>query len=180
MIERLDTDIEEMNRLVGDMLELARGLGRETPADIDVAELLDALAQPAREAGMNVEVAAERCVVSVAPMALRRLLGNLLSNAQRYWRRRSGGTVFGPVRIRRPDRRPGPRSRDSGGPDRSGIPTVPSRGCRRAIPGTGGSGLGLAIVRQLAQANGWTVSLENRAGGGLAAWVTLPTVPRPT
>ena len=47
-------------------------------------------------------------------------------------------------------------------------------------PGTGGSGLGLAIVRQLAQANGWTVSLENRAGGGLAAWVTLPDGVQPS
>ena len=46
--------------------------------------------------------------------------------------------------------------------------------------GTGGSGLGLAIVRQLAQANGWTVSLENRAGGGLAAWVTLPDGVQPS
>jgi two-component system osmolarity sensor histidine kinase EnvZ len=46
--------------------------------------------------------------------------------------------------------------------------------------GTGGSGLGLAIVRQLAQANGWTVSLENRPGGGLAAWVTLPDGVQPS
>ena len=41
-------------------------------------------------------------------------------------------------------------------------------------PDAGGSGLGLAIVRQLAQSNGWTVALENRADGGLAAWVTVP------
>jgi signal transduction histidine kinase len=35
-------------------------------------------------------------------------------------------------------------------------------------------------VRQLAQANGWTVSLENRDGGGLAAWVTLPDDVQPS
>jgi two-component system osmolarity sensor histidine kinase EnvZ len=40
--------------------------------------------------------------------------------------------------------------------------------------GTGGSGLGLAIVRQLAQANAWTVTLENRPDGGLAAWLLVP------
>jgi len=45
-------------------------------------------------------------------------------------------------------------------------------------PVTGGAGLGLAIVRQLAQSNGWAVSLENRPGGGLAAWVVLPESPR--
>jgi two-component system osmolarity sensor histidine kinase EnvZ len=39
---------------------------------------------------------------------------------------------------------------------------------------TGGSGLGLAIVRQLATAQGWDVSLQDRAGGGLEAWLTVP------
>ncbi|RPH61265.1 MAG: hypothetical protein EHM83_13220, partial [Burkholderiales bacterium] len=39
---------------------------------------------------------------------------------------------------------------------------------------TGGSGLGLAIVRQLASANGWTVDLTPREGGGTAACVRVP------
>jgi two-component system osmolarity sensor histidine kinase EnvZ len=39
---------------------------------------------------------------------------------------------------------------------------------------TGGSGLGLAIVRQIASANGWTVELRPREGGGTAACVRLP------
>ncbi|HEX5697896.1 MAG TPA: ATP-binding protein, partial [Rhodoferax sp.] len=42
-------------------------------------------------------------------------------------------------------------------------------------PSTGGFGLGLAIVQQLAHANGWIVRLEARDGGGLAAWVELPS-----
>jgi two-component system osmolarity sensor histidine kinase EnvZ len=41
-------------------------------------------------------------------------------------------------------------------------------------PATGGSGLGLAIVRQLVQANGWHIWLENRPEGGLAAWISVP------
>jgi len=40
---------------------------------------------------------------------------------------------------------------------------------------TGGFGLGLAIVQQLAHANGWVVRLQARDGGGLAAWVELPS-----
>ena len=39
---------------------------------------------------------------------------------------------------------------------------------------TGGSGLGLAIVRQLADANGWTVQLLDRDGGGTCAKLTIP------
>jgi len=41
-------------------------------------------------------------------------------------------------------------------------------------PAKGGAGLGLAIVRQLAEANAWTVELRARPGGGLEAWLTLP------
>jgi two-component system osmolarity sensor histidine kinase EnvZ len=42
---------------------------------------------------------------------------------------------------------------------------------------TGGSGLGLAIVKQLATAQGWQVTLQARAGGGLAAWLEVPLQP---
>jgi two-component system osmolarity sensor histidine kinase EnvZ len=101
------------------------------------------------------------------------LLGNLLSNAQRY-----GGA--GTVEL---------RARRDGGAVRIGVldvgPGIPPDQLEAVFRpfhrvessrsrGTGGSGLGLAIVRQLAQANGWTVSLENRLDGGLAAWLTLP------
>ena len=39
---------------------------------------------------------------------------------------------------------------------------------------TGGTGLGLAIVRQLAETNGWKVSLMNRVSGGLEAALEIP------
>jgi len=41
-------------------------------------------------------------------------------------------------------------------------------------PASGGAGLGLAIVRQLVQVNDWHIWLENRRGGGLAAWISVP------
>ena len=172
-IERLDRDIEEMNRLVGDMLELARGLGREAPREVDVQALLEQLATQAREAGVDVTVSAAQCTVSAAPQALRRLLGNLLSNAQRYGggrpvelvaRRESDGVRIGVL-----DRGPGIP------PDQVEAVFRPFHRVEASrSPGTGGAGLGLAIVRQLAQANGWSVELENRAEGGLAAWVVMP------
>jgi len=179
LIERLELDIEEMNRLVGEMLELARGLGREVSREVDVAELLELLAERAREAGVSVTVAAEPCSVTAAPMALRRVLGNLLSNAQRY-----GGASAVELVAQRDERavRIGVLDRGPGIPhDQLEAVFRPFHRVESSRSrGTGGSGLGLAIVRQLAQANGWTVSLENRAGGGLAAWVTLPGEVQPS
>ncbi len=173
LIERLDRDIEEMNRLVGGMLELARGLGREVPRDVDVQVLLEGLASQAREAGADVVVNAEECTTSAAPMALRRLLANLLSNAQRYGGNRTVELVARreaeSIRIGVLDRGPGIP------PDQIEAVFRPFHRVEASrSPGTGGSGLGLAIVRQLAQANGWSVELENRTDGGLAAWVTVP------
>lgn len=173
LLERLDRDVEEMNRLVGEMLDLARGLGREKPAVVDVQGLLEELARRARESGTAVEISGEPCVASAAPMALRRLVGNLLANAQRHCSglpieldARSVGTA---VRIGVLDRGPGIPAEQLEAVFRPFHRVDASRD-----PRTGGAGLGLAIVRQLAQANGWTVSLENREGGGLAAWLTLP------
>ena len=172
LIERLDQDVEEMNRLVGNMLDLARGLGREEPGEIEVDALLEELATRARETGAQVSVKAEPCSAFGPPHALRRLLGNLVANAQRY----GGGQPIelharleqGGVRIGVLDRGPGIPPTHLEAVFRPFHRVEPSRN-----PGTGGAGLGLAIVRQLAQANGWTVTLENRPGGGLAAWVQV-------
>ena len=171
-IERLERDIEEMTRLVGDVLELARGLGQEAAVPVDVAGLLRELAEPARAEGAQIEVQCPDLLLNTAPASLRRVLGNLLDNALRY-----GGD--GPVQL---------RVEAVGGGWRIGVldrgPGIPADQMEAVFrpfhrvetsrsPTTGGSGLGLAIVRQLAQANGLQVWLENRPDGGLAAWVGL-------
>jgi two-component system osmolarity sensor histidine kinase EnvZ len=169
---RLDMDIGEMDRLVGELLELARGLGREAPTSVVLAQLLQELAERAREAGAEVLVRCPNMKLEAPRAALRRVVGNLVANAQRY--------APGPVEIR-------VEERDGAcvigvldqGP---GIPVDQLEAAFRPFhrvessrsPVTGGAGLGLAIVRQLAQANGWRVWLENRPGGGLAAWVSVP------
>lgn len=173
-IERLETDVDEMNRLVGNVLDLARGLGSEAASSVDLRALLEDLADRAWEAGAEVDVRCPDLRISAPPAALRRVLGNLLANAQRY-------AGDGPVELRA-------ESREGacliGALDRGpGIPEEQIEAVFRPFhrvdssrsPVTGGSGLGLAIVRQLAQANGWQVWLENRFDGGLAAWVRVPT-----
>lgn len=175
-IARLDTDIGEMNRLVGELLELARGLGREVTQSVDLAGLLEELAGRARETGTAVSVRCPDMLLDAPPAALHRALANLLANAQRY----GGGLAVelraeageGICRIGVLDRGPGIPEDQMEAVFRPFHRVESSRS-----PTTGGAGLGLAIVRQLAQANGWRVSLENRPEGGLAAWIEIPYRP---
>jgi two-component system osmolarity sensor histidine kinase EnvZ len=171
-IERLDADLEEMNQLVADVLDLARGLGREATVSLDVKDLLEDLADRAWETGSEVAVTCPELHVDAPPAALRRVLGNLLANAQR-------NANAGPVELRA---EPLPDGCRIGVLDRGpGIPADQLEAVFRPFyrvdasrdPTTGGTGLGLAIVRQLAQANGWKIALENQVGGGLAAWVQI-------
>ena len=172
-IARLDQDVEEMNTLVRDMLNLARGLGQEAATTVDLTTLLNELAEQAREMGTQVTVRAPLLQLQLAPAALRRVLDNFLTNAQRY-----AGKSGIELRVEANEGVCRIGVLDSG----PGIPADQLEAVFRPFhrvessrnPATGGTGLGLAIVRQLAQANGWRVWLENRPEGGLAAWISLP------
>jgi two-component system osmolarity sensor histidine kinase EnvZ len=108
---------------------------------------------------------------TVRPMAVRRLITNLVDNAIRY-----GGAD---VRLR-----VAPATRvvvvevlDRG----PGIPAdeverlkQPFTRLETARSGKGGSGLGLAIVDRIARMHGGSFDLLPRDGGGLVARVTFP------
>jgi len=171
-IERLDKDIEEMDRLVADVLTLARGLSHGAPEPVELPVLLQEIAEAARAAGADVRLRCPPVTLQLPLEPVRRVLANLLDNALRY-------AGEHPVEL---------RAECADGGCRLGVldlgPGIPEaeldavfgpfhRVEHSRSPVTGGTGLGLAIVRQLAQANGWRVWLENRPGGGLAAWVQL-------
>ena len=172
-IERLDKDIGEMDQLVGDVLMLARGLSQETPEPVELSALLKELAAAARTTGAEVQVRCPSIEIKTAVAALRRVLSNLLDNAQRY-------AGIHPIEL---------QAECAGEHCRIGIldlgPGIPAAELQAVFrpfhrveqsrsPSTGGTGLGLAIVKQLAQAQGWRVWLENRPDAGLVAWVELP------
>ena len=172
LLDRLERDMELMNQLIGNVLDLARGLEHEPATPVDMAALLHELAAEHATAASPVQVRCEPCVRPVPAIALRRALGNLLQNALRY-------APSGPVelvceqdgaycRVGVLDRGPGIPADQVEAMFQPFQRLEPSRS-----PKTGGSGLGLAIVRELAQANGWRVSLGERAGGGMEAWVVL-------
>lgn len=116
-----------------------------------------------------------RCDVATvwaAPLALRRILSNLIQNAQRY----AAGhpvtlvseTGLQGTRIGVLDQGPGIPVAEL---DRMQLPFQRLEASRSQD--TGGFGLGLAIVRELAKANGWQVHWISPPEGGLQAWITL-------
>lgn len=174
LVARMERDLDEMNRLITDMLAFARALKVEERMEVDLVPLLDDLARQASELG-PVEWRADipALPVQAHANALQRILANLLENGRRY-----GGD--GPLTLTLEH---GPEQARIGVHDRGpGIPAHEREAVFRPFYRLetsrnregGGSGLGLAIVRQLADAYGWRVELADRKGGGLSAWVVLP------
>jgi len=175
-----------LDRLVGDMLDLARIEGhalelRLEPTDIGAAaeaaaERLRRL-RPGRSVGVTVEAGS---VEGVADWdRLGQVLDNLLVNADRY---APDGT---PIEIH-----VAPGSRETvvtrvidHGP---GVPAamrdrIFDRFVRDEASGSEGTGLGLAIVRGLVEAHAGRVWLDDpEAGGGAVVAFTLPAAPAET
>ncbi|HEX3883632.1 MAG TPA: ATP-binding protein [Stellaceae bacterium] len=168
----LKSDVIEMEGLIDIYLDFARGEGTETPVETDIALLLDDIAAASRRDGTALSLTApEELLVPVRPDALRRCLGNLIGNAQRYgshvWL--TGRATEDGVDIVIDDDGPGIPAEDR---ERVFQPFVRLDASRN--PATGGIGLGLAIARDVARTHGGDVRLETSPQGGLRARVHLP------
>lgn len=174
LLARLRHDVEEMNQLIGEFLVLSRDLQKGPPQLLELGTLLDELADNARQGGAGLEwLARERLSVMADPLALRRVLTNLIGNALRYG---DGKPVQ--LALASADKHAVIGILDRG-------PGIPPQELENVFhpfyrletsrsTSTGGSGLGLAIARQLADANGWKIELLPRTGGGTEARVTIP------
>ena len=168
-IDRAVADLADMNTLITGYLELARTTRAEAKVRFDLADLLD---EVAADAGLSWPGAAP-CEIGAGRLALRQIVSNLVQNAQRY----GGGTPV-ELALECADKLARVIVRDAG----AGIPDDQLEKVfgpfyrleKSRSQSTGGTGLGLAIVRQLAETNGWKVSLTNRATGGLDAVLEIP------
>lgn len=178
LIARLEKDIEEMDRLIGHVLNLARGIERETYAEIDLPVLLADIAAVAPDGRVQVRVTPQPCQLFAPPSALRRVIGNLLDNALRYAGDQPIELVVEKtkegVRIGVLDHGPGIPLEQMSAVFQPFHRVESSRS-----PTTGGAGLGLAIVRQLADTYGWQVEMSPRTNGGLEVWLSLPAHDQP-
>jgi two-component system osmolarity sensor histidine kinase EnvZ len=176
LVAQVEGDIEAMDRLIGDVLTLARGFGHEASQRVVLAELLADLVRAIPGAAEQVQVEGSDIELDAPVGVLRRILANLLENALRYGASQPvtlrAEALDGGYRIGVLDRGPGIPEADREAVFRPFYRLEASRSIS-----TGGSGLGLAIVRQLAEAHGWRVSLQPRPGGGLEVWLQIAAQP---
>jgi two-component system, OmpR family, osmolarity sensor histidine kinase EnvZ len=174
LLEGMQRDLESMNTLIGEFLDIARGLEAEDNAPVALRSMLDELADDLRRAGRSsVRVAGTECRVVARPVALRRVLANLLDNAHRYG---GGGPIditlrcgTGACSVHILDQGPGIPAAER---ERVFRPFYRIEQSRNTD--TGGSGLGLAVARQLAEVNGWELQLRPGTSGGTEAVLRLP------
>jgi signal transduction histidine kinase len=168
-------DLDEMAALLDDTLLFAKRDARMAPQArrIDLAAELSAIVALRADMGDAIMLGAvpSDLAIEATPIALRRMLANLIDNGVRH-----GGHVSVDVTA---DARAITISVVDDGP---GVP--PETLARLGEPfgrldpsrnrETGGAGLGLAIVRALADREGATIRFANRFEGGFLAAVCFP------
>jgi len=165
-------DIEQMEAVISQFMDYARGEAGETPAPTDLAALLGNIAE--RQACIGRPLAAEIGPLPEVPLrakALARAITNLIDNAWKY----GGGAVLlraavvdHAIRIEVIDHGPGIPPAEI---DRLKRPFTRLENARTDA---GGTGLGLAIVERVARLHGGQLDLLPATAGGLLARLSIP------
>jgi two-component system osmolarity sensor histidine kinase EnvZ len=173
--EGIGADIEEMDKIIGQFLDFARDPEGEPPEPTDLNAVVRHVVEPLQRRGANLDLQlADLPRISLRPLALLRLVANLVNNALRH------GAEAGAVEIatRRDADRVILEVRDRG----PGIPPEEAERLKRpftrletARTGAASAGLGLAIVDRVARSHGGQFDLLPREGGGLVARASFPT-----
>jgi two-component system osmolarity sensor histidine kinase EnvZ len=168
----LAADVADMELMIEGYLAFARGEGDEETSIVDLSEILEDVAVGARRDNADVEVGWEGGMqVELRPLAVKRCLTNLVSNALRHGTRAQLRAVRGRTAVE--------ITVDDDGP---GIPPDRYEDVFRAFyrldesrnVDTGGVGLGLTIARDVARSHGGDVSLAASPLGGLRVVVRIP------
>jgi len=163
LLADVQEELESMTTLVAELVELARGeepdvVPREFRLDEVVQTAVDRVAR--RAPALSFRTKLEPSLVVGVPERVERAVSNLLDNARKWNPADKAVEVAvhdGLVEVR--DHGPGIAAED--------VPLVFNRFYRsRAARGMPGAGLGLSIVKQIADAHGGSVSVDQAPDGG--------------
>lgn len=165
-------DIADMDNIIHQFLDFVRGTEGEPTQMVDINTLLQALHDRQARAGRDLVIQlAPSYVVPIKPLAMQRLLDNLVGNAYAYGRgqvRVASQILADYIVISVFDNGPG-------------IPEThvekllrPFERLDTARSNVGGSGLGLAIADRIAKLHHGKLELINRPEGGLEARLSIP------
>ncbi|MDP1766777.1 MAG: ATP-binding protein [Methylotenera sp.] len=165
-------DIADMDNIIHQFLDFVKGVEGEPTQMIDINTLLQAMHDRQLRTGRDLVVQlAPTYVVPIKPLAMQRLLDNLVGNAYAYGRgqvRVASKITAENIIISVFDNGPG-------------IPEThvekllrPFERLDTARSNAGGSGLGLAIADRIAKLHHGKLELINRPEGGLEARLSLP------
>lgn len=171
---KLQQDLREMENLVKEGIAYVRTMHSdgEVPCRIDPDALLDSLVCDYVDAGQNVSLHGRLGkTLTTRPQALRRILGNLIDNALKF----AGAAEISIAAVESEQIAISVRDRGPGiPPDALNAVFQPFYRIESSRNRhTGGTGLGLAIARQLTVAMNASLTLHNRAEGGLEARLLL-------
>ena len=168
----LADDVDDMQRMIEGYLAFARGEGDEDPVMSDLSEILEDVAAGARHGSAALEVAWKGDMnVELRPIAIKRCLTHIVSNAGRYASEIRIEAVRGrtAVEITVDDNGPGIPPENYEDVFRPFFRLDQSRNAE-----TGGVGLGLSIARDVARSHGGEVTLAASPLGGLRVVVRIP------
>jgi two-component system, OmpR family, sensor kinase len=170
---KLAADLDEMEAMVSSTLAFVQDATRPVErTKLEISSLVETVLDEAAETGADASIErADRAVVDGDPIALKRLVTNLVDNALKFGSN-ARGRVFsegGMAVVEIDDNGPGV---PEGEIERAFEPFHRLESSRSRE--TGGAGLGLAVVRAIARGHGGEVTLHNRPEGGLRARVAIP------
>ena len=171
-VESLSSDVDEMERMIGEYLAFARGEGSEEARPTPLGDLLrDVIAGPLRQgSAIELQLAGD-LTARVRPGAFKRCITNIVENSMRY----AGRITLEATRrddvidIVIEDDGPGIPEADRTAVFKPFHRLDPSRN-----PETGGAGLGLTIARDVMHAHGGEIHLGEATLGGLRVELRLP------
>ena len=174
----MQSDLAQMDAIIGQFLDYARPAGSEMQQRVDLSGLVT---EVAREAARLPDVQVFSDVTSGievygSAIDLRRVINNLIENARRYGRTPGTGRTDIDIRCWRE----GDRALLEVGDHGAGVPEEaldqllrPFTRLDSARSQANGAGLGLAIVERVVQRHGAGLRVSNRPDGGLMARMTF-------